>query len=116
LWVIQQSKLLSWYAEYKQLAPVPTTRVVEKFPNFFTGLGTIDGEYQIKLKSDANPFVLSTPRRIAIPLQPKVKTELQHMERLGVIKKLQAPTEWCSGMVVVPKPNGTVRICVDLTN
>ena len=23
-------------------------------------------------------------------------------------------TPWCVGMVVVPKPNGTVRICVDL--
>ena len=37
------------------------------------------------------------------------------MERLGVIRKVQEPTEWCSGMVVIPKPNGTVRICVDLT-
>ena len=25
------------------------------------------------------------------------------------------PTEWCAGMVVVPKPSGSVRICVDLT-
>ena len=24
------------------------------------------------------------------------------------------PTEWCAGMVVVPKKNGSVRICVDL--
>ena len=25
------------------------------------------------------------------------------------------PTQWCSGMVPVPKANGSVRICVDLT-
>lgn len=37
------------------------------------------------------------------------------MEKLGVISKIDAPTEWCAGMVVVPKPNGKVRICVDLT-
>ena len=37
------------------------------------------------------------------------------MEKLGVISKVTTPTEWCAGMVVVPKPNGTVRICVDLT-
>ena len=37
------------------------------------------------------------------------------MESLGVISKIDEPTEWCSPMVVVPKPNGTVRICVDLT-
>ena len=24
------------------------------------------------------------------------------------------PTEWCAGMVVVPKKTGQVRICVDL--
>ena len=37
------------------------------------------------------------------------------MEQLGVIARIQEPTEWCSGMVVVPKANGQVRICVDLT-
>ena len=37
------------------------------------------------------------------------------METLGVISKIDEPTDWCSGMVVVPKANGDVRICVDLT-
>ena len=34
------------------------------------------------------------------------------MEQLGVISRVSEPTEWCAGMVVVPKPNNTVRICV----
>jgi transposase InsO family protein len=37
------------------------------------------------------------------------------MVRLGVISQITEPTEWCAGMVPVPKKNGTVRICVDLT-
>ena len=37
------------------------------------------------------------------------------MEELGVITPVTEPTEWCAGMVVVPKPNNQVRICVDLT-
>ena len=37
------------------------------------------------------------------------------MEDQGVISKVTQPTDWCSGMDVVPKPNGKVRICVDLT-
>jgi len=35
----------------------------------------------------------------------KVREELQRMEQLGVIFRVEAPTDWCAGMVVVPKPN-----------
>ena len=77
----------------------------------FSGLGRLKDRYKIKLRSDAKPFALSASRRIAVPLLPKVKAELQRMENLGVISKI----DMCAGMVVVPKPNGTVRICVDLT-
>ena len=37
------------------------------------------------------------------------------MEQLGVIRRVDTPTEWCSGMVFVPKSNNKVCICVDLT-
>ena len=37
------------------------------------------------------------------------------MERLGVVSPISEPIEWCVGVVVVPKPGGKVRICVDLT-
>ena len=37
------------------------------------------------------------------------------MEKMGVITKIEEPTDWCVGMVVVPKKAGAVRICVDFT-
>ena len=37
------------------------------------------------------------------------------MGNLGVIAKVEQQTEWCAGMLVVPKLNGKVRFCVDLT-
>ena len=33
----------------------------------------------------------------------------------GVISPVNSPTEWYAPMVVTPKPNGKVRVCVDLT-
>ena len=50
-----------------------------------------------------------------MPLMGKVKQELSRMEDLGVICRIEEPTDWCAGIVVVPKKTGAVRICVDLT-
>ena len=37
------------------------------------------------------------------------------MEEIGVKTKVEGPSEWCVGMVVVPKKSSNaVRICVDL--
>ena len=38
------------------------------------------------------------------------------MESEGIISKIDEPTAWCSGMVVIPKANGKIRICLDLTH
>ena len=81
---------------------------------FPSGLGCMDGEYEIKMTPLHEPFNQTTPRRIPIPLLPKVKDELDRMETMGVIEKVDAPTEWCSPTVVVLQPNGKVRICGDL--
>ena len=88
---------------------------VKEFPTLFGGLGKLEGEHVIKLREEARPYSLSVPRRVAIPLFPKVKEELLRMEELGVISPVTEPTDWCAGMVVVPKSNGKVRICVDMT-
>lgn len=43
-----------------------------------------------------------------------MQEELTRTEALGVISKVDEPTPWCAGMVVVPKKGGAIRICVDL--
>ena len=88
---------------------------VGEFPHLFSGLGKLETEYQIKLNPDVKPVRLYTPRKIPHPLLPKVKKEIDSMLQQGVISPVTVPTEWCSGIVPVPKPNGRVRICVDLT-
>jgi hypothetical protein len=55
------------------------------------------------------------PRQVPIPLRKQTERELQKMERNGIISRVEDPTEWCTPMVVTPKSNRKVRVCVDLT-
>ncbi len=80
----------------------------QAFPELFKGFGKLQEEYTIKLREGAKPFSLTTPRRVAIPLLPAVRKELERMEELGVVTRVEKPTEWCAGMVVVPKAKGKV--------
>ena len=43
----------------------------------------------------------------------KVKREIERLKKLNIIRRVDEPTEWVNSMVVVPKPNGEVRICLD---
>ena len=79
--------------------------ILTRFIQLFSGIGRRQGEYDIKLNSDATPFALLTPRQIPLPLMDHVKAELTRMENQQIISKVEVPTDWCSGMVVVPKPN-----------
>ena len=81
---------------------VEPEEIHSKFPSLFTGLGTFEGDFEIYLRPDAQPFALHTSRNAPLPLRKKVKNELKRMESLGVISKVDIPTPWCAGMVVVP--------------
>ena len=89
---------------------------VESYPQLFEGLGEMETSYKIELQANAEPYAVQYPRRVAVPLLPKVKKELDRLETLGVIKRVTEPTEWCAPIVVVPKENDKVRLCVDYTH
>ena len=91
-----------------------TSCIPSQFPELFQGLGTMKDEYEIKIKPDAMPYALFSARWIPIPLRHTVEQELKQMEVTGVISKVDQPTNWWAGMVVVKKKSGGVRICVDL--
>lgn len=67
--------------------------VKKQFSKVFQGLGVIGDEYKIKLKEDATPYALQVPRNVPIPLRPKVKEELDRMEKIGVISRVDKPTD-----------------------
>ena len=43
----------------------------------------------------------------------KLKLELDRMVKLGVIDKVDGPTDWVSNLVLVEKTNGQLRVCLD---
>ena len=53
-------------------------------------------------------------RRIPFSRKQKVVEKLEELEALGVIEKVNGPTSWINPLVVVEKPNGDVRICLDM--
>ena len=46
-------------------------------------------------------------------LRPKLKEPLDDLEAQGVIAQVTTPKKWISSMVVVPKKNGKLHICLD---
>ena len=91
----------------------PNSYWKEKFPKLFTGLGKMNTTYSIKLREEAQPFSVSTPRRVPFQLMEPVKRELEKMEKSGIIEKISKPTPWCAPLVVVPKANNAVRLVGD---
>ena len=50
---------------------------------------------------------------VVYALRQPLKEELKRLEDRGVIKKVSEPTDWVSSLVVVRKPSGKLRVCID---
>jgi hypothetical protein len=68
--------------------------------------------YYIKSNPNVTP-VVHAPRKVPYALRDKLKTELDRAVELGVIEKVNEPTEWVHSLVVVEKSNGKVRVCLE---
>ena len=52
--------------------------------------------------------------RVPYNRKEKVKQELQKLLDWDIIEKVDTPSEWVSPLRVVEKPNGAIRLCVDM--
>ena len=92
-----------------------STSIPDQFPSLFDGqIGKIDGgTVTLHIGTSVQPKA-QRHRRIPFHTRKDVEAELERLEKLDVIEKVTGPTPWISPVVVVPKKNKVVRVCVDM--
>ncbi|XP_021369719.1 uncharacterized protein LOC110460854 [Mizuhopecten yessoensis] len=88
---------------------------VDMYPKLFEGLGCLKESYKIQIDESVTP-VVNAPRNVPEALRGRLKDALSEMERDGIIEKVDQPTDWVSSLVVVEKPSGKLRVCLDPRN
>ena len=79
--------------------------ISNEFGDCFGEMGEVDGTtYSIEMEEGIKPVVVPT-RKYPFGLVNRLKEELDRMEKLGVISKVDKSTDWVSGMAVVEKPD-----------
>ena len=76
--------------------------IIQEYSEVFEGLGCLEGKYKIHTDESVRP-VVHPPRKVPFAIKAKVKEELNRMQQLNVIEKVNQPTNWVNSMVVVEK-------------
>ena len=113
---VQQMNLVK--VQYENIAVVQQPKeltkqeLVKEYEDVFTGEGQFEKKLHLEIDTSARP-VRQPLRRVPLAMKPKLKEELNRLEKIGVIKRVDTPTDWVSSLVIVKKPNGKLRICID---
>ena len=95
--------------------PKPThEQLIAEFAHIFEGIGELK-DFEVKLHIDQSvPPVAQPARRIPFHIRKKVSAALEQLEQQGIIEKVQGPTLFVSPLVVIPKKDSDVRLCIDM--
>ena len=89
-------------------------QLMKEYAHLFNGIGTLKN-FEVKLNiDDTVPPVAQTTRRIPFYMQQKFSDALDTLESDGIIEKLSDATSWVSPLVVIPKKDGEIRLCIDM--
>lgn len=85
----------------------------EEFKNLFVQDGQPIKSFKarIKVRENAQPL-FHKARPVPFSLKDEVTKELNKLEQKGIIEKIEN-SEWAAPIVVVPKPNKSIRLCGD---
>lgn len=97
----------------KRLNEIRSINLLEEFKDVFEGIGCLKNvKHKIIIKENSVPVTFNA-RKIPLSIKNELKNELDNLERLEIIEKINEPTDWVHPLVVVKKPNGKLRICLD---
>ena len=84
------------------------------FDSVFNGIECFEGTFLLQLNPDSKPYQAAL-RCVAYELQKPFKDELDLLQKLDIITPLgvDETAKWCNSIVLVPKANGNVRLCLD---
>ncbi|KAI2666719.1 Retrovirus-related Pol polyprotein [Labeo rohita] len=85
--------------------------LVSQFDDVFSLLPGQTNVVQHSIKTQPGVIVWQRPYRVPEARRCAIEEEIQHMLKLGVIEPSRSP--WSSPIVMVPKPDGTLRFCND---
>ena len=103
---------LEW-GSIQSITTTPVEELLHEYAEVFSSdLGTIQGvEAHLEVQEGATPR-FHRPRSVPYALRGVVEQDLERLERLGVIEKVQY-SDWAAPIVPVPKGDGGIRICGD---
>lgn len=94
----------------KDIAEIET-RFAERFQKIVGKMPTDELKGILRLRPNARPIFIKA-RTVPYALREKADEELDTLEREGVITQI-SHSDWGAPLVIVVKPNGSLRLCVD---
>ena len=82
------------------------------YPNSFDRLGSLKGEYDIKVDPTVPP-VQHARRKVPIESKAAIKEAIDYMVKQDILEPQTEPTPWVSSVTYPVKPTGEVRPCLD---
>jgi hypothetical protein len=88
--------------------------ITQKYTKCFEGIRKLNN-FQLKMPIDEHVTPVVQPiRRIPYLLCEKIEKKHRELEQDDIIEKVDGPSKWVSPVVVIPKKNDEIRICIDM--
>ena len=101
------------------VSDIPETLTTEWIINLFQGIGHFKcNPISIEMQEGSTP-VRKPARKVPLALREKFKQEIDLMVKAGILTEVtpeMSTPEWLNSFVIVKKPNGNLRVCLDPTD